>query len=782
MAAAAAVWYSAIAAVLLAATTVAVVVAAKMTGKRNDGAAAAELPLPPVVSVSLIIPVITRGPRAVADELYVKLGSVFTVSFLGVVKATFLVGPEVQGGFYSRPESEVHQGGTYRMTVPMFGRGVMYDVDVATRSEQIAVCFEALRPTKLRSSTVTIWFVKLSCEYFAKWGEQGTVDLKRELDLLILTIASRVLLGKEVRETMFNDVVSSFHELMDNSMHLISLCFPNLPIPRHRRRDTASARLKELFSRAIQLRRGSGRAEDDVLQCFLESKYRDGRAMSDNEITGAACSSPCASTWTGAFLLRNPKHLAAAVDEQRRLIGDRVDYDALTTWMSTLHRCIKEALRMHPPAPALIRTVRRGFAVRTREGKEYRVPAGHSVVLYAGFNHRLGYVYRDPDEYDPERFGPERKEDKVAGKFSFTAFGGGRHACLGEHYAFLKMKVIWSYLLRNFELELVSRFPEVELNNIMLGPRGEVMVSYKRRKLTSTYKRENIVIVVAQRVRFLHRKVTFLVGPEESSHFFTGLDSEISQDEVSQFIIPTFCSGVTFDVDYATRQEQFRFFGDAMKPAKLRSYVSLMVHEVEVRSTMLGEVPTLLRELNDSMRLITIVFPYLPILVHRRRDRARARLGKIFAEIVRSRRSSPGGGGTGHDDMLQCLIDARYKGSRATMEAEVAGMLVSALHTSSSTNTWASARLLTHPVHLRAAVREQEELVLLRHRHGGDVVDHNALERMGHLHRCVKETLRLHPPSLMLLRHARRSFVVRARGAAAPSTRSQQGTRWRARW
>lgn len=88
----------------------------------------------------------------------------------------------------------------------------------------------------------------------------------------------------------------------------------------------------------------------------------------------------------------------------------------------------------------------------------------------------------------------------------------------------------------------------------------------------------------------------------------------------------------------------------------------------EVRSKMLGEVSTLLRELNDSMRLITIVFPYLPIPAHRRRDSARARLGEIFVEIVRSRRSSPGGGGAGHDDMLQCLIDARYKDGRATTE------------------------------------------------------------------------------------------------------------------
>jgi sterol 14-demethylase len=83
-------------------------------------------------------------------------------------------------------------------------------------------------------------------------------------------------------------------------------------------------------------------------------------------------------------------------------------------------------------------------------------------------------------------------------------------------------------------------------------------------------------------VRLLHLKVTFLVGPDVSSHFYHGLDSEISQDEVSQFTIPTFGPGIAFDVDYATRREQFRFFGDAMKPAKLRTYAELMVHEVEV--------------------------------------------------------------------------------------------------------------------------------------------------------------------------------------------------------
>uniref|UniRef100_A0A0E0LMB6 Uncharacterized protein n=1 Tax=Oryza punctata TaxID=4537 RepID=A0A0E0LMB6_ORYPU len=271
-------------------TTTVVVVVTKMTGKRNDGAAAAaaaaELSLPPVVrSASLIIPGCGRRavqgagerlhgelPRDDEDDLPRRAG--------GAGRLLLAAGL-----------AEVHQGVPYRpMTVPMFGRGVMYDVDLATRTEKIAVCFEALRPTKLRSSTYGDHGSNISQngEIKARWISNASSTSHS----LILTIASRVLLGKEVRETMFDDV------LMDNSMHL----------------DMASARLTELFSRAIQLRRDSDRVEDDVLQWFLESKYRDGRAMSDNERSPASLKnvgagqhmSSSASTWTGRSFSATP--------------------------------------------------------------------------------------------------------------------------------------------------------------------------------------------------------------------------------------------------------------------------------------------------------------------------------------------------------------------------------------------------------------------------------------------------------------------------------------------
>lgn len=322
------------------------------------------------------------------------------------------------------------------------------------------------------------------------------MDIKHEMGHLILLIANRCLLGKQFRDNMFEEVSTLLHELFDNGFHLISLFFPYLPIPPHRRRDEARAKLGEMIHEVVRARRSpGGRAEDDVLQRFVDSKYINGRSMTENEIAGllvcmmfaAQHTSSSTSTWTGACLLSHggSSYLAAAVEEQKRIVerhGDRVDYGVLQE-MGTLHCCIKEALRLHPPANMLIRHASKGFSVQAREGSRFDIPKGHTLATCTTVSNRLPHIYRDPHVYDPSRFGPGREEDKVGGKFSYTPFSAGRHVCLGEDFAYMQIKVIWSHLLRNFELELVSAFPEEEREKFIPGPRGKVMVSYKRRRL-----------------------------------------------------------------------------------------------------------------------------------------------------------------------------------------------------------------------------------------------------------------------------------------------------------
>ena len=93
---------------------------------------------------------VSSGLPTVIDHLHTKLGSVFTMSLFGLKKVTFLVEPEVTAHFFQGSESEIMQSNIYKVTVPVFGRGVLYDVDLATRSRQISFCIDSVKPMNLR--------------------------------------------------------------------------------------------------------------------------------------------------------------------------------------------------------------------------------------------------------------------------------------------------------------------------------------------------------------------------------------------------------------------------------------------------------------------------------------------------------------------------------------------------------------------------------------------------------------------------------------------------------
>ncbi|VAH28854.1 unnamed protein product [Triticum turgidum subsp. durum] len=414
---------------------------------------AAEAPLLGILPVLL-----AKGPLQVIRDAHTEMGSVFTVRLLHR-KVTFLVGPDVSSHFYQGLDLEISQDEVSQFTIPTFGPGVAFDVDFATRPEQFRFFGDAMKPAKLR--TYAGLMVREVEEYFARWGQSGTVDLKQELEHLVTLVASRCLFGEEVRAKMLGEVATHLRELNDG-MRLVTILFPHLPIPAHRRRDRARARLGEIFSGVVSSRKASypDCGPDDMLQCLIDSRYKDGRATTETEVVGMLVvsalfagqhTSSSTSTWTGARLLAraNSEHLRAAVREQERVVarhGDRVDYEVLQE-MDTLHRCVKEVLRLHPPAMLLLRHARRSFTVRTREDDEYEVPEGRTVASPLVLHNRLLYVYMDPERYEPDRFGPGRGEDVAGGAFSYTAFGGGRHACVGEAFAYMQIKVIWTALL-----------------------------------------------------------------------------------------------------------------------------------------------------------------------------------------------------------------------------------------------------------------------------------------------------------------------------------------------
>ncbi len=405
-------------------------------------------------------------------------------------RITFLIGPKVSEHFFKARDTEMSQKEVYEFNVPTFGKGVVFDVDHITRAEQFRFFANSLKSDRLRQYVGMM--VKEAEDYFAKWGDEGEVDLLDALSELIVLTASRCLLGREIRETLFSEVTNLVHDL-DKGMVPLSVFFPYAPIEAHRKRDKARKELAAIFDKVIQGRRESGAMEPDVLQTFIDARYKDGSRLSNDQVLGMLIAvlfagqhtSSITSTWTGLLSIANKERIFPKLEKEQKDVmakhGDKIDFDILAE-MDELHFCIKEALRMHPPLIMLLRQCNVPFEVETTKGKKFVVPKGHIVATSPAFAHRMDEVYSEPNVYKPERFKGESPEDKRA-YASFIGFGSGRHGCMGETFAYMQIKTIWSHLLRNFDFELVGKLPEPDYEGMVVGPKHPCTVRYKRRKL-----------------------------------------------------------------------------------------------------------------------------------------------------------------------------------------------------------------------------------------------------------------------------------------------------------
>ncbi|KAF5835426.1 sterol 14 desaturase [Dunaliella salina] len=295
-------------------------------------------------------------------------------------------------------------------------------------------------------------------------------------------------------------------------------------------------------------------------------------------------------------------------------------------------------------------------------------------------------------------------------------------------------------------------------------------------------------------VPVVNKRITFLIGPDVAPHFFKAPDDEMSQTEVYSFNVPTFGPGVVYDVDQKVRTEQFRWFTEALKKERMKMYVPQFVMEAEqyfanwgdegvvdfkeefsnlitktaartllgreVREQCLEEVTDLLHDLDEGMLPVSVMFPYLPIPAHFKRDKARKRLRDIFGRIIRARRAS----GHREEDCLQQFIDARYQkvnGGRESNEEEITGLLIAVLfagqHTSSITTSWTGLRMVADKGNSYAKAKEEQRQIMSKH---GQDLDMEVLGSMEVLHRNITEALRMNPPLVLLLRYAKQPFTA----------------------
>jgi cytochrome P450 len=156
-------------------------------------------------------------------------------------------------------------------------------------------------------------------------------------------------------------------------------------------------------------------------------------------------------TWFCLELGRHPEVLQRAREEQLHLASKGALSLEQIGQMPYLDQIFCEIERCHQPVNGGFRGVVKPF-----EFNGFYVPAGWQLLYSILGTHQLEEIYPQPEQFDPDRFGPQRQEQKQK-HFSLIAFGGGPRICLGIAFAKLEMKIVAAHLLRDYQWEITAR-------------------------------------------------------------------------------------------------------------------------------------------------------------------------------------------------------------------------------------------------------------------------------------------------------------------------------------
>ncbi len=281
--------------------------------------------------------------------------------------------------------------------------------------------------------------------------------------------------------------------------------------------------------------------------------------------------------------------------------------------------------------------------------------------------------------------------------------------------------------------------------------------------------------------RLFHQQMILLTGPEGNEAFFRAPDDQLDQNEAYKVMTPIFGKGVVFDAPPHIKDQQLKMLMPVLRDKPMRTYSKIIVQEVEeavknwgesgevdilefmkqltiytsshcllgneFRYELNEEFSQLYHDLEKGMHPIAFIFPYLPIPILRRRDKARVRLQKLVTDIIEKRARKE----EKSDDAFQMLIDTRYDDGTPLSPHEITGLLIGTLfaghHTTAGTAAWITLELARNRKEMDRVIEEFDAL----YGHDGEVT-FQSLREIPVFERVIKEVLRLHPPLIMLIR------------------------------
>lgn len=450
-------------------------------------------------------------PYEFFENCHQKYGDIFAFLLLGRVMTVYL-GPKGHEFVLNSKASYVSAEEAYKhLTTPVFGKGVIYDCPNHKLMEQKKFAKGALTRDAFRSYVPKIReevlnYFKTSSNFFgAENKDHGVADVMVTQPEITIFTASRSLLGEEMR-AKFDASFAELYSDLDKGFTPINFVFPWLPfLEIYKKRDNAQRKISSTYMSLINKRRQNNDIQDrDLIDSLMKNPtYKDGVSMTDQEIAnlligvlmGGQHTSAATSSWFLLHLAEKPELQEELFQEQKRVLGANreLTYDDLAE-MPLTNNIIKETLRMHMPLHSIFRKVTKDLPV---PGSSLVVPKGHHVLVSPGYAQTNESYFPNADDFNPHRWdsvaasGDEKTVDYGFGAVSkgvsspYLPFGGGRHRCIGEQFAYCQLGTILTTYVKTMKWRLadgVKHVPNPDYQSMVTLPETPAKIYWEKRE------------------------------------------------------------------------------------------------------------------------------------------------------------------------------------------------------------------------------------------------------------------------------------------------------------
>jgi cytochrome P450 len=259
-------------------------------------------------------------------------------------------------------------------------------------------------------------------------------------------------------------------------------------MPHKRAKWKAKQVLDELIRSQIALRQAPNtHTLEDVLAMLLSVRDEDGdgAGLGAEEIRDQCMTiflaghetTALALTWWAWLMATHPQAMGKAQAEIEEKIGNQSVLYKEMPRLQYLGWTLKEALRLYPPAPALL--TRR--TLREISLGDWTIPKGAMVRITPWVVQRDARWFNEPLRFIPERFD---EATPLIHRNSYMPFGTGPRVCLGSQFAMTEMTLIATHLLQRFTFRAQTS-PKPKLD-VLLFPEGGLPLQLVRRTPATT--------------------------------------------------------------------------------------------------------------------------------------------------------------------------------------------------------------------------------------------------------------------------------------------------------